>query len=227
MALTLTEWLWKSVIMISLLPLTAAKCGPGPKKYYYSANFIILFAPPTKKFRFLESSVSVHSIKPTCKLRVTVATTTELRDQLAVGLKDEDATRLVVDNNDVSVSVHGHAFRTQQLSQTDLVLQTLRSFKHFCSTAVLRSTNTTSTTKTQKGWTYLKLAFTWKDADPLVVIVRDDDVTVGVDSDARRSLHLTRRPAPDPKTTSELTTVRKCLQSVIYLFFKNGTVQIF
>lgn len=61
----------------------------------------------------------------TCKLRVAVATATKLGDQLAIGLKDEDAASLVVNDYDVSVSVHGHAFRTQQLSQTDLVLQKL------------------------------------------------------------------------------------------------------
>lgn len=50
---------------------------------------------------------SAHiTIECTCKLPVTVATVTELGDQLAVELKDEDAAGLVVDHDDVAVSVH-------------------------------------------------------------------------------------------------------------------------
>lgn len=80
----------------------------------------------TKKYtiKYNSANVNIHLPPPhTCKLRVTVATAAKLGDQLAVGLKDEDATSLVVDDYDVSVSVHSHAFRTQQLPQTDLVLQ--------------------------------------------------------------------------------------------------------
>ena len=55
--------------------------------------------------------------------------------------------------------------------------------------------------------THLKLALAWEDADPLVVIVGDDDVTIRVDGHARRPLQLTRRPAPDPETTFELAVV--------------------
>lgn len=59
---------------------------------------------------------SAHiTIECTCKLPITVATVTELGDQLAVELKDEDAARLVVDHDDVAVSVHGHAFGAHQL----------------------------------------------------------------------------------------------------------------
>lgn len=46
------------------------------------------------------------TIECTCKLPVTIATITELGDQLAVELKDEDAAGLVVDHDDVAVSVH-------------------------------------------------------------------------------------------------------------------------
>lgn len=42
----------------------------------------------------------------TCKLPVTVATVTELGDQLAVELEDEDTAGLVVHHDDVTISVH-------------------------------------------------------------------------------------------------------------------------
>lgn len=54
---------------------------------------------------------------------VAVATVTKLGDQLAVELKDEDAAGLVVDHNDVAVSVHRHAFRAHQLPRAYLVLE--------------------------------------------------------------------------------------------------------
>lgn len=50
----------------------------------------------------------------TCKLSITIATVTKLGDQLAVGLEDENAAGLVVDHDDVAVSVHHHAFRSHQ-----------------------------------------------------------------------------------------------------------------
>lgn len=51
---------------------------------------------------------TVHciTIECTCKLPVTVAAVTELGDQLAVDLEDEDAAGLVVDHDDVAVFVH-------------------------------------------------------------------------------------------------------------------------
>lgn len=55
--------------------------------------------------------------------------------------------------------------------------------------------------------TYLKLALTWKDADPFVVIIGNDDVTIGVDSHARRPLQLTWSPAPDTKAAFKQTIV--------------------
>lgn len=45
-------------------------------------------------------------VERTCKLPVTVAAVTELGDQLAVELEDEDAAGLVVHHDDVAVSVH-------------------------------------------------------------------------------------------------------------------------
>lgn len=50
---------------------------------------------------------SAHiTIECTCKLPVTVATVTELGDQLAIELENEDAAGLVVNHNDVAVPVH-------------------------------------------------------------------------------------------------------------------------
>lgn len=63
------------------------------------------------------------TIECTCKLPVTVASVTELGDQLAVDLKDEDAAGLVVDHDDVAVPVHRHALRAHQLPWANLVLQ--------------------------------------------------------------------------------------------------------
>lgn len=45
-------------------------------------------------------------VERTCKLPVTVATVTELGDQLAVELEDEDTAGLVVHHDDVTISVH-------------------------------------------------------------------------------------------------------------------------
>lgn len=55
--------------------------------------------------------------------------------------------------------------------------------------------------------TYLKFPITGKDADPFVVIVSDDDVTVGVDGHTCGPLQLTRRPAPHTKPAFEQTVV--------------------
>lgn len=38
MSSTLTEWLWKSVTMISLFLFTAAKCGPSGQKNRHYLN---------------------------------------------------------------------------------------------------------------------------------------------------------------------------------------------
>lgn len=62
------------------------------------------------------------TIECTCKLPVAVASVTELGDQLAVELEDEDAAGLVVHHDDVSVPVHRHALRAHQLPRADLVL---------------------------------------------------------------------------------------------------------
>lgn len=45
---------------------------------------------------------------------------------------------------------------------------------------------------TENNPTYLELAVVGEDADPLVIIVSDDDVTAGVHSYTRGSLQLSR-----------------------------------
>lgn len=65
---------------------------------------------------------------------------------------------------------------------------------------------------------HLKLPFTWKDADPLVVVVSDDDVTVGVDGHTCRPLELTWSPATDTKPTFELAVIGENLKTWSYIF---------
>lgn len=55
--------------------------------------------------------------------------------------------------------------------------------------------------------TYLKFPLTGEDADPFVVIIGNDDVTVGVDGHACRPLQLTRSPAANAEAAFELTIV--------------------
>lgn len=64
--------------------------------------------------------------------------------------------------------------------------------------------------------THLKLAFTGKDADPLVVIVSNDDVTVGVDGHTRRPLQLTWSPAPHTEAAFELAIIGENLCATKY-----------
>lgn len=59
----------------------------------------------------------------TCKLTVAVAPVTELGDQFAVELEDENAAGLVVHHDDVAISVHRDALRAHQLARADLVLE--------------------------------------------------------------------------------------------------------
>lgn len=61
---------------------------------------------------------------------------------------------------------------------------------------------------------HLKLAVRGEDADPSIVIIGHDDVTVHVHSDAGRSLQLSRRPTSDPKAHLELAIVGEHLKSV-------------
>lgn len=63
------------------------------------------------------------SSKPTCKLPVAVAAVTELGDQLAIQLEDEDAAGFVVHHDDVSIPVHRDAFGAHQLPGTNLILE--------------------------------------------------------------------------------------------------------
>ena len=54
---------------------------------------------------------------------------------------------------------------------------------------------------------YLELAVAGEDADPLVVVVGDDDVTAGVHRHACRTLQLPRRPTSDPKPALKLSFI--------------------
>lgn len=58
----------------------------------------------------------------TCKLSLGRPPGAKLGDQLPVRLEDEDAARLVVHGDDVSVPVHCHALRAQQTPRPDLIL---------------------------------------------------------------------------------------------------------
>lgn len=55
--------------------------------------------------------------------------------------------------------------------------------------------------------THLIFAITGENADPFVVIVRNDDVTTGVHGNASGALKLPWRPAPHTKATPELPIV--------------------
>ena len=58
---------------------------------------------------------------------------------------------------------------------------------------------------------HLKLPLAGEDADPLVVVVSDDDVSVGMHGHARRPLHLAGGPPPDAKAALKLPVVREDL----------------
>lgn len=55
--------------------------------------------------------------------------------------------------------------------------------------------------------TYLELAVTGEDADPLVVVVRDYNVSARVNSDPCWTLQLPRRAPPHPETALKLALV--------------------
>lgn len=58
----------------------------------------------------------------TCKLSVQRAPCPKPGDQLPVGLEDEDAACLVIDSDDVTVTIHRDAFRPHQSPSTDFIL---------------------------------------------------------------------------------------------------------
>lgn len=61
--------------------------------------------------------------------------------------------------------------------------------------------------ESDRSTTYLKFPLTGEDADPFVVIVGDDDVTIRVDGHTSRPLQLTGRPAPYTEPAFEQTIV--------------------
>lgn len=54
---------------------------------------------------------------------------------------------------------------------------------------------------------HLELPVGGEDADPAVVVVGHDDVTVHIHGDPRWALQLPRRPTPDPKPQLECPIV--------------------
>ena len=59
---------------------------------------------------------------------------------------------------------------------------------------------------------HLELPIRREDADPVVVVVGHDDVTVHVHRDAGGALQLARGATPDPKPHLEQAVVRKYLR---------------
>lgn len=53
-----------------------------------------------------------HKTVRTCKLFISVSTTTKLGDEFATGLKDEDGAGLVVHHNHMSVVIHRDSLGT-------------------------------------------------------------------------------------------------------------------
>lgn len=58
----------------------------------------------------------------TCKLPVQRAPCPKPGDQFPVGLEDEDAACLVINSNDVTVTIHCNALRPHQPPSTDFIL---------------------------------------------------------------------------------------------------------
>lgn len=83
------------------------------------------------------------------------------------------------------------------------------TFIYWCSIKFLRSSLKSS--KPHQS-TYLELALTGEDADPLVIIVGNDDITTRVHSHAGGSLQLTGRTSTHPKTSLEFPLVGENLE---------------
>ena len=120
--LTFTEWLWKSVTMISLFWFTAAKWGPTEEKWSYYLVTIIWLSITHCLLDQKETSTHIFTDN-TCKLFVSIATGSKLGDQFAVSLEDENTAGLVVHDDDVAVAVHRHTLRSHQLSWANFHLE--------------------------------------------------------------------------------------------------------
>lgn len=59
---------------------------------------------------------------------------------------------------------------------------------------------------------YLEFALAGEDADPLVIIVCNDDVTAGVNSHTCGALQLSWRPSTYPKTILEFPVIGEYLE---------------
>lgn len=63
------------------------------------------------------------TIKCTCKLLVTISSTTEPGDYFPVWLEDEDTACFIVHYNDVSITIHRNTFRAHELSRPNFGLK--------------------------------------------------------------------------------------------------------
>lgn len=63
------------------------------------------------------------TIPYTCKVAVSGSTAAETANQLAIGLEGEDAARLVVHHDDMSIPVHGYSLGAHEAASSNLGLQ--------------------------------------------------------------------------------------------------------
>lgn len=63
------------------------------------------------------------TIKCTCKLLVTISSTTKPGDYFPIWLEDEDTACFIVHYNDVSITIHRNTFRAHELSRPDFGLK--------------------------------------------------------------------------------------------------------
>lgn len=59
----------------------------------------------------------------TCKVTVGGPTTPKTANQLSIGLEGKDTARLVVDHNDMSITVYSHALGTHEAASSNLGLE--------------------------------------------------------------------------------------------------------
>lgn len=72
------------------------------------------------------------TIKCTCKLLVTVSSTTKPGDDFPVRLEDEDTACFIVHYNDVSITIHRNTFRAHELSRPNFGLKGKTQNRKIC-----------------------------------------------------------------------------------------------
>lgn len=76
------------------------------------------------KIRYYNFILVVHSYKMgSCKVAVSGSTAAESANQLAIGLEGEDAARLVVHHDDMSIPVHGYSLGAHEAASSNLGLE--------------------------------------------------------------------------------------------------------